>query len=154
MVRPWPDGSLIRAEYGNDVLPVAEQAHDIEMAFSLEIQPLHGKASDTPGTQSREITHLPQARGTHRWHAFDGFERSNRCIEHALGEFDAALRRVVPRRVHQVGLRLWAQQCALQILPSACVFSCSIRLGVSAWPGPEFRPSAINSRKRFLAWSS
>jgi hypothetical protein len=33
---------------GDDVLPVAEQADDIEVVFGLEVQPLHGEAGDPP----------------------------------------------------------------------------------------------------------
>ena len=48
-------GSLIGAQDGDDVLPIAEQADDIQVVFSFKVQPLHGEVGDAPGTQARDL---------------------------------------------------------------------------------------------------
>lgn len=53
--------SVSRRQDGDDVLPIAEQADDIEMVLGLEVEPLHREVGDAPGTQARDLAQLPQA---------------------------------------------------------------------------------------------
>ncbi len=57
--KPPAIGSLIRAEDGDDVLSVTEQADDIEVTVGLELEALHRKAGHSPETQAREFAQLP-----------------------------------------------------------------------------------------------
>lgn len=60
-VRQALPGSLIGAQDGDDVLPITEQADDIQVVLRFEVQPLHGEVGDAPGSQARDFAQLSQS---------------------------------------------------------------------------------------------
>ena len=102
-VRRWSVRIEIRQD-DRQVLGVGQEAHDVGVVRSHEVEPADWKARNSSEPKPGDVTQLADAWRSRIGHLLEGSQRCNSSIEEAHARVDATLSPVVPGAFDEISL--------------------------------------------------